>query len=179
MRQITEQIVRAFLRGEAKKIDNSETYGGALYLFRNKIAEFRDGRLWITNAGWDSKTTKERLNGLPNVSIQQKRGVWYLNGLEWGGEWVEVSSWGEWASAAPAEEVEFDTQSEWTGKFSKPVYSVFHTNEESELGRVEELLRAAEIPSRRMESDTAGEWKPNYFIVVLPTDIERAKVALG
>jgi hypothetical protein len=26
-----------------------------------------------------------------------------------------------------------------------------------------------------MESDTQGEWKPNYFVVVMPEDVERAK----
>jgi hypothetical protein len=44
----------------------------------------------ITNAGWRSNTTKERLNGLPNVSIQQKKGDWYLNGEVWNGQSTEV-----------------------------------------------------------------------------------------
>jgi hypothetical protein len=57
-----------------------------LKLFGNKIAAIEsDGRLWISNAGWDTKTTKERLNGLPGVSIQQKKGEWYLNGNQWDG----------------------------------------------------------------------------------------------
>lgn len=179
MRKVTEQIVRAFRNGENKRIGNSETRNGMLFLHGNKIAEYRNGSLWITNAGWQSNTTKERLNALPNVRIHQKNWAWYLNGIEWGGEWVEVSTWGEWVSSAPADEVEFNTTSEWTGKYSRPLYSIFHTNTEAELERVEEMLRANDIPCRRMESDTSGEWKPNYFVVVLPADIERAKVALG
>ena len=175
MRKITEQIVRAFRRGENRTIGNSRSFDGSLYLFDNKIAEFRSGSLWITNAGWSSTTTKERLNGLPDVNIVQRRGVWYLNGVEWSGEWVEVGSWGEWASPVAADEVEFDTTSEWTGKFSRPLFSVFHTHDESRLAGVEELMRGADIPCRRMESDTAGEWKPNHFVVVLPADMERAK----
>tara|TARA_R100000654_G_scaffold74273_1_gene108275 strand:+ start:1117 stop:1374 length:258 start_codon:yes stop_codon:yes gene_type:complete len=59
-----------------------------------------DGTLMITNAGWESKTTKERLNGLineylgyPNCigrGIHQKNFVWYLNGKEWNGKLIEV-----------------------------------------------------------------------------------------
>ena len=46
--------------------------------------------LSISNAGWQSNTTKERLNGLPNVGIYQKNWQWYLNGNEWNGEWTRV-----------------------------------------------------------------------------------------
>jgi hypothetical protein len=46
--------------------------------------------LSISNAGWASNTTKERLNGLPNVRVQQKNWNWFLNGVEWNGEWTRV-----------------------------------------------------------------------------------------
>jgi hypothetical protein len=46
--------------------------------------------LSISNAGWASNTTKERLNGLPNVRIHQKNWNWFLNGVEWNGEWTRV-----------------------------------------------------------------------------------------
>lgn len=176
MRRITSEICRAFESRQTLRIDNSRTDGNALYLFNNKIAEYRNGELWITNAGWMSKTTKERLNGLNGVTIVQKRGAWFLNGVEWSGEWVSVSSF--IYSEPVVDEVEFDTTSEWTGSYSKPVYSVFHTHEESELSAVEEMLRAADVPCRRMESDTAGKYKPNHFIVVQPKDIERSMLLI-
>ena len=47
-------------------------------------------RLFITNCGWFSNTTKERLNALPNVNIYQKNWNWYLNGNEWNGELTEI-----------------------------------------------------------------------------------------
>ena len=172
MRKITREIARAFHNREAKTIGNSRTDGNALYLFNNKIAEiFNDGELWITNAGWMTATTKERLNGLNGVRINQLRGNWYLNGELWDGRWICVSN----NEVEAVVEVEFDTTSEWTGNYSKPVHAVYHTYEVSELDKVEELLKASEIPFRRMESDTAGEYKPNHFVVVLPADMERAK----
>ena len=48
------------------------------------------GILSISNAGWESNTTKERLNGLPGVSIRQKNWSWFLNGEEWDGNWKRI-----------------------------------------------------------------------------------------
>jgi hypothetical protein len=90
MRQITKAAVAAFLQGFDYKSGNTQVRDNALYLHGNKIAELRDGELWITNAGWSSNTTKERLNALPNVHIQQKNFVWYLNGYVWNGRWIKV-----------------------------------------------------------------------------------------
>lgn len=80
----------AFERGESVKVGNTYTDGKALYLHGNKIAEMRNGELWISNAGWSSNTTKERLNGLDGVSIYQKNYEWFLNDKPWDGSWVNV-----------------------------------------------------------------------------------------
>ena len=91
MRKITSELSRAFMNRESMKLGNTRTDGQTLYLHNNKIAEHRADGLYISNAGWASNTTKERLNGLNGVSISQKAFNWYLNGKEWGGEWVKVS----------------------------------------------------------------------------------------
>ena len=44
----------------------------------------------VTNCGYSTNTTKERLNGLPGVSVVQRNFTWYLNGKEWDGSWSEV-----------------------------------------------------------------------------------------
>jgi hypothetical protein len=90
MRQITRNAVAALMGGYNFNSGNTQVMDKALYLHGNKIAELRNGKLWITNAGWSSNTTKERLNGLPNVHIQQKNFVWYLNGYVWNGRWIKV-----------------------------------------------------------------------------------------
>ncbi len=90
MRLVTKLVTEAFLNHKAKSVSNTSTDGAALFLHGNRIAEWRGDELWITNAGWQSTTTKERLNGLPGVSICQKAGVWYLNGAPWDGTWVKV-----------------------------------------------------------------------------------------
>lgn len=92
MRKITSEVVYYFNNRQAKKISNTSTDGDGYYLHGNKIAEWRNNDLWITNAGWTSNTTKERLNGLNGVSVTQKNWQWYLNGKEWDGSWVKVTA---------------------------------------------------------------------------------------
>jgi hypothetical protein len=44
----------------------------------------------VTNAGWFSNTTKERLNAIDGVSVYQKDWNWYLNGEQWNGKLIDV-----------------------------------------------------------------------------------------
>lgn len=179
MRQITEKITRAFENREPLTIDNSRTDGQCLWLFNNLIAEWHCNGLWISNAGWNSKTTKERLNGLTGVNIRQQGDIWFLNGRAWNGRWVNVDAWNDGIEHQTEEdfqpEHEFDVTSEWMESgYSQPIYSVFHTFNESALGEVEQTLNSQGVPTKRMESDTDGVYKPNYFIVVRPDDIKNA-----
>lgn len=195
MRKITRDIVNAFQGRRSLTISNSRTDGSSLWLFGNKIAEWRSNRLWVSNGGWGSTTTKERLNGITGVHVQQRMGTWYLNGREWNGSWVDVSNWNEYGnrieyvsnaiilneeSVQVDEGFEFDVTSEWVEQgYSRPIYSVFHILDESSLEVVEQMLETEGIPSRRMESDTAGVYRPNYFIVVRPEDFEDAMSILS
>jgi hypothetical protein len=92
--KITDVSNDAFLNLETFKSGNTKvTVNGntaTLSLHGNDIARNTNGKIEVTNAGWFSKTTKERLNGIPGVSIQQKAGKWFLNGEEWDGEWKEI-----------------------------------------------------------------------------------------
>jgi hypothetical protein len=187
MRQITRDIVNAFQNSRSLTIGNSRTNGESLWLFGNKIAEIRRDGLWVSNGGWDSKTTKERLNGLSGVNVVQRRGVWLLNERVWDGRWVNVDAWNDGIEyvtgvSVPEEnepEPEFDVTSEWTNEgYSRPVYSIFHTLVDTEINSVESLLNGEGIPTKRMESDTEGVYRPNYFVVVRPEDVVRASSIL-
>jgi hypothetical protein len=48
--------------------------------------------MYITDCGWRTRTTKERLNGLEGVNIVQRDFQWYLNGVVWDGSPVFISS---------------------------------------------------------------------------------------
>jgi hypothetical protein len=97
MKLITEKSVNAFMNAKPFKRDNTEVVVlpnvTILKLFGNEIAYLYndpDRTLSITNCGWFSDTTKERLNGIPNVSIRQSKGLWYLNGAYWDGKLIDV-----------------------------------------------------------------------------------------
>ena len=70
-----------------------ESYGVyKLKLHGNTIATIDElGVLSVSNAGWASNTTKERLNGIPGVRVHQKNWNWFLNGQEWDGGWKRIS----------------------------------------------------------------------------------------
>jgi hypothetical protein len=98
MKKITKESINAFLN--AKKFNKSNMIVEVLpnvtilKYQNNAIAYlYNDPKktLSITNAGWFSNTTKERLNGLPNVRIHQKNFVWYLNGKEWDGNLIDIN----------------------------------------------------------------------------------------
>lgn len=95
MRKITREAVKAFLLEKNFRKDNTKVEvtneGTKMFLHNNLIAKIDKNKvLSITNAGWQTNTTKERLNGLPGVGISQKNFEWYLNDEKWDGSWVEV-----------------------------------------------------------------------------------------
>jgi len=90
MRKITEKIISSFYHGEKKIISNTRTDGKSIWLHENEIVRIKNGRIEITNAGWPTNTTKERLNGLAGVNIHQKDFIWYLNDKEWNGSWIKI-----------------------------------------------------------------------------------------
>jgi hypothetical protein len=105
MRQITADAVRAFNNRQTFKRSNTEvkvteyppkgSFVGfkrtELFLHGNMIAANDGDGTYISNGGWSSLTTKERLNGLSGVSIVQKDWEWFLNGEQWGGQWIKVN----------------------------------------------------------------------------------------
>ena len=102
MRKITQDAIRAFRnnrkfkRGntEVRVFSNEDGYNSnnlrQLRLHNNVIAVLSNDGLVISDGGWQSRTTKERLNGLPNVFIHQKDWQWYLNGEPWSGYPIKV-----------------------------------------------------------------------------------------
>jgi hypothetical protein len=96
MRKVTEKTVRAFADRKPASVANTRTDGSAYFLHGNKIAEWRNGALWITSAGWNTVTTRDRLNGIlaqvcPGSRVYQKAHQLHLNDEQWSGEWTTVS----------------------------------------------------------------------------------------
>jgi hypothetical protein len=99
MKKITEKSIDAFLNAKPFRRDNTEVVVlpnvTILKLFGNEIAYLYNDperTLSITNRGWFTDTTKERLNGIPRVKISQQKGKWYLNGTLWDGKLIDVAA---------------------------------------------------------------------------------------
>lgn len=97
MRKITKESVDAFMNARPFKKDNMvievKPNVTIMYLFGNIIAyKYNDPEktISITNAGWESRTTMERLNAIPGVRIHQKNWEWYLNGNKWDGKLTDI-----------------------------------------------------------------------------------------
>ena len=89
MRQIEAQMLNAAATGRDWQKDNTSVsntdHGIVIRLHGHPIARLctDDQLLWITDAGWQTNTTKSRLNALlsqfcPGCGIHQKDFVWYL-----------------------------------------------------------------------------------------------------
>ena len=82
-------VIEAFKEKKAKKISNTESTGKQLLLFGNCITEWRNNQIWITSAGWKTVTTRDRLQIL-GANLRVKKGIWYLNDVEWNGDWIQI-----------------------------------------------------------------------------------------
>lgn len=98
MRKITQEAIGAFLLAVSFNKSNTEVSVNegkvVLKLHGNPIAKYTIGKfnstLEVSDGGWKTNTTKERLNGIPDVNVCQKKGIWYLNGKEWDGSFTKI-----------------------------------------------------------------------------------------
>lgn len=91
MRKITEQIKSAFIAGKSKTVANTRTDGQSVWLHGNKIIEKRPDGIFASLAGWNTPTTRERVNGITGASFYQRNHLVYFNGTEIShSDWIKV-----------------------------------------------------------------------------------------
>ena len=81
MKKVTEKIKAAFEVGKALKVGNTETDGKSVWLHGNEIVK-RDpsGLVLWSLAGWNTVTTRERVNGIADAGVRQVKGEPTLDG---------------------------------------------------------------------------------------------------
>ena len=95
MRKITQNTVNAFYNKKhfvsgSNMVTNRDSVT-TMYLHGNAIATDSEKQgLRVSTAGWDTSTTKERLNGLNGVNVRTIKGELHLNGEKWDGSWQSV-----------------------------------------------------------------------------------------
>lgn len=89
MRKVTQQIKQAFEQGKSLKVGNTRTDGQTVWLFGNAIVKRDpDGLVRWSLAGWNTPTTRERVNGIANAGVCQFKFEPVLNGKE-----IDSSDW--------------------------------------------------------------------------------------
>jgi hypothetical protein len=86
------EVALAFYERRVKDHSNLTSDGSNLFLYGNRIAWWDDeGSLWITSAGWFTMSTRNGLSLIPNISVCQKKHIWYLNGQVWDGDAIKIT----------------------------------------------------------------------------------------
>lgn len=81
MRNIDEIMAQRFYAGDTSTLSNTKVQNKEMYLFGNRIAWIQDGKLYFTLCGWNTLTTRSRLQGL-GIDVKQKNGKLLFNGEE-------------------------------------------------------------------------------------------------
>jgi hypothetical protein len=83
MRKVTQQIKAAFELRQPLKVGNTKTDGNTVWLHGNAIVKRDlDGLVRWSLAGWNTPTTRERVNGIANAGVFQFKFEPVLNGQE-------------------------------------------------------------------------------------------------
>ena len=94
MRKVTAKIRAAFIRGHSLSVGNTTTNGESVFLHGNEILyKSKDGaKVYGSMAGWNTPTTRERLNGITQDRWTQKDFEPFFNGDPIGeNQWKETS----------------------------------------------------------------------------------------
>jgi hypothetical protein len=179
------KVIQSFLDGKKCKQGNGQTDGQSLFLFGNMIAQHRADGLYVSNAGWPTRTTNKWLNQLPNTTAYSHKKKPHLNGAEWDGEMTRVHE----GTPPPtyldhAGEV-FDMTCEyirldgWRG-YSKPIYAIHmetdtgqwddspFPNAQKNLEAKISELKHNKIPFRVVTLNTSNVFCVNHYIVLPP-----------
>lgn len=188
----------AFSQGKEGQTSNTVSTGRELFLFGNKIAEWRADGLYISNGGYEpakgilSMTTKARLNDLPNVRVYAKNRKAILNGQEWNGEWIKIEG-------ANVPEIQgegnvfvmgtaYKHLNGWRG-YNEPIYAIAGANDtgmysdspcpsnvrEMELKAIQEVLRQNGIKTREIVCESSNVFCVHVYLVPKVKDVQRGR----
>jgi hypothetical protein len=198
MTKIALEVTRAFEAGRVMKKSNTFTNGKQLFLHDNMIAEWREDGMYVTNAGWATRTTKDRLNALSGVIVNVKKGRWYLNDEEWDGEWRKAHSLRGPEIDEVAASKEWNMEKIWVSSGGyrgrkQPRYAVCGAADTgtwsdspcpsnvsyAEILMAEKALKASRIKIKTMFLETSNVFCQHRYVIVRPIDVPKAVEVIG
>ena len=179
------KVIQSFLEGKKCKQGNGQTDGQSLFLFGNMIAQHRADGLYVSNAGWPTRTTNKWLNMLTDVSVNMKRKEPYLNGEKWDGDFKRVnenqppSTYLDHVGTAFDMTMRYVQLDGWRG-YREPIYAIhmetdtgqwddspFPNAEQNIKAKISELKRN-KIPYKVVTLETSNVFCVNHYIVLPP-----------
>jgi hypothetical protein len=99
MRKTSQIAANAFMNAQKLSLGNTKVIVlpnvTVLELFGNEIAYLYNDperTLSVTTAGWNTRTTRDRLNAIDGVQVSAKGEELLLNGKPWDGKLIDVAS---------------------------------------------------------------------------------------
>jgi hypothetical protein len=72
MRKITQRVATAFHSHSKLSVSNTITDGESVWLHGNKIIKRENNEIYFSLAGWNTLTTRERINGIVGNKVIYK-----------------------------------------------------------------------------------------------------------
>lgn len=186
-RVVTDKIGQAFKEGTPKKVANTYTDGKSVFLHNNEIVKREGGQIWITNAGWPTRVTHERINGILTSlgitgGVTLRGGKSMLNNKEWDGSWTAVGKDPLKECAAPVESSKENIRKEH-GKyesyesFDSQVKDLEKRLTESKKVMSEAFMKPEVFHSKGIEVDTSSgtQFIPSDVVEYTGPDTEEAE----
>jgi hypothetical protein len=195
------ETITSFINGKCLKKGNLQSIGSALYYYGNKVAEWREDGLYISNGNYPgtkgetgSKTTKDILNNLPNVSLSQHKFQWYLNSKEWDGSWIKIEDVEkpiidtEKQGNMFVTELKYVETSSWRG-YEEPIYAIAGVNDtgswsdspcpsniaDKELSDIINVLKKHKISVKKITTSTSNVFCVHHYLIPKLKYVDKAR----
>jgi hypothetical protein len=198
MKAISTKSAYALLNYSKVKSANTivwqDSEGSHMSLFGNKIAWVTlDGSLWVTDCGWVTPTTRDRLSAVLGLPLSIKKRSWILDGQPWDGSPKLIRTQVEKPSPSAktnafietTEYVKFDA---WRGA-NQPTYAVVGANDtgmwedspcrtdvaNAELDGVTNYLAKKGIKTKHMVCEGSNVFCAHRYLITYPHETQLAR----
>ena len=198
MRAISIKTANALLNYKNTKTSNTivwqDSEGSHMSLFGNEIAWVTlDGSLYITDCGWVTNTTRDRLAAILRLPLNIRKGAWVLNGEPWDGRPKLVRTQVEKPNPSAKTNTFIET-TKWVSfngqrGSNQPTYGVAGANDTgmwddspcrtdvatAELKAVAEHLAERGIKTKEVALESSNVFCIGRYLIAYPHEVELAR----
>jgi hypothetical protein len=202
MKAISMKTAYALLNYHKTKSNNTivwqDSEGSHMSLFGNKIAWVTlDGSLWVTDCGWVTKTTRDRLSAVLGLPLSIKKGSWVLDGQPWDGSPKLIRTQVEKPNPSAKtnafiETTEWVSFNAWRGA-NQPTYAVVGANDtgmsydspcrtdvaDAELDAIASHLAKRGIKTKHMVCTGSNVFCAHRYLITYPHETQLARTIVN